>query len=153
MNKELDAVKQRCVVLQNSNRGMSAHLNKVSGVARALAKDYKAHKTQSRSQLAEMGQSIVSQYKPLLLGKLKVSCIGVLLYNALCAVVHQIYISFCVSCGSVEHGRRAGCGDVPLPPRNGGTQEAAQHDPRAQGQHPRVHALPSAHQEGTRAIR
>lgn len=69
----MEASKQRCTALQNSNRGLSSQLSSLQGVARALARDYKAHKAQSRTQLAELGQSIVTQYKPLLVGKLKVS--------------------------------------------------------------------------------
>jgi cell division protein FtsB len=76
INKQLEASKQRCAALQNSTKGIAAQLATLQGAARALAKDYKTHRAQSRSQVVEMGQSIMTQYKPILVGKLKVRVVG-----------------------------------------------------------------------------
>jgi chromosome segregation ATPase len=81
LNKELEASKQRCAALQSSNKGVVAQLARLQTAVRALARDYKAHRTTSRTQLAELGQSIVAQYKPMFVGKLKVGCI----YQSVCS--------------------------------------------------------------------
>jgi hypothetical protein len=72
LNKELEASKQRCAALQSSNKGVVAQLARLQTAVHALARDYKSHRTTSRTQLAELGQSIVAQYKPMFVGKLKV---------------------------------------------------------------------------------
>lgn len=71
INKELASSKQRIAVLQNNTKGLNAQLRQLAGVAQGLARDYKAHKTQSNAQLQEMSQTIVTQYKPILANKLK----------------------------------------------------------------------------------
>jgi hypothetical protein len=106
VTKQLEASKQRCAALQNSTQGVAAQLVKLQAAARTLAKDYKAHRAQSRSQVAEMGQSIMTQYKPILVGKLKVRCSHASLL--LCPLVRTLSLgSFnCQMCGVL----RALCG-------------------------------------------
>ena len=72
MSKQLEGSQQRCAALQNANKGLSAQLKALSATAKALGRDYKAHKTQARAELQEMGASLMTQYKPVLIGKLKV---------------------------------------------------------------------------------
>ena len=78
VQQELLTSKQRYAALQSSNKGIVTQLRALQETARVLARDYKAHKTSSRTGMVEMGQAIQTQYKPMLVGKLQVST--VLLY-------------------------------------------------------------------------
>ena len=78
VQQELLTSKQRYAALQSSNKGIVTQLRALQETARALTRDYKAHKTSSRTGMVEMGQAIQTQYKPMLVGKLQVST--VLLY-------------------------------------------------------------------------